>query len=928
MKHQIRIPSFFVCVAISALSFLIVGCKSSNRNFYVSPLGSDNNPGTKSAPFATPAKAVSAVRNYKNSGADPMPIRILLREGCYNITEPIVFTPADSGTAEMPVTYASYPGEKAVISGGKILTGKWSRVEGKNYWSIPVPEAEGRKFNFFSLYVNGESRTRARTPDWGEKVLRAAGQEPGGDPRQALQYFDHDFDPSWTNPTDIDVVLLCSWTPTIHRITEVIPDRKVIRFKSTHFRRVDFWERNFRYYLSNVFEALDEPGEWYLNRETGILYYYPATGENPNSLEFVVPVMKSNMVQIKGDLEKHEYIEHINFEGISFQHLDGDMDKYDGVYRQGHMYLSSAVTARGLHNSSFRRCVFSQLGEYAMELADGCRNVTVEQCHFWDNGAGAIQTGITSLKALKTPVGNNPLDEHGCSPERRVENITLKNNYIHKLGTIWHGCYGIVNRFASHSSIVHNEIFDIHWDAIGLDARWNWEGHKYCEGTEIAYNHIHDVGLGYHTDAAGVYQFGPLDTHIHHNLIHDTVAYPYICGYAGLYLDEQSRGAVVENNLVYNTDWFALFLHKGVDNIFRNNLCAFARNGLIARGSRNNHWKTNYMDAYQNIYISTNNVMIGLDWDDGDRAPIITSNLYHSCLSKTNLLFGGGSFEDWQKRGRDTESVIAPSGCKDPLHYDFSLEADANACRLIEFKPFDDEIAKAGMTCDKSWIQLPESYSPRKPTKTWTRDEFKQFAAFDLDFEHMKEGEVPSQIRQQGSNKDGGFFVTHEVKAYSGKGCLKAKDHISLIKSFYPYLVVKNLRKMKDTPVRFTFAMMQPEKNPGSMTIEFRGNGHTRESGPRIRISREGKATFANRELAKLIPEKWTHFTIEFGLGEQRTGTWKLTVKNEAGKKSYTLPFRHKHFDDISWIGLMADSKENSVFYLDDISFRFGEQVK
>ncbi len=918
-----KFSSIFICIICLIFEGVISGCKSVTHNIYISPRGDDNNAGTKAAPFATPSRAIAAVREYKAGGDELLPVNVLLREGCYNITEPLIFTPADSGTAQMPITYASCRGEQAVISGGKTLSGKWSKVKDNEYWKLSVPEATGRKFNFFSLYVEGESRTRARTPNWGEKVFRAAGQEPGGDERQALQYFDDDVDPSWTNPTDIDAVLLCSWTPTLHRITDIIPESKVIRFKSSHNRKVDFWEKNFRYYLSNVFEALDHPGEWYLNRNTGMLYYYPLKGEDPNSLEFIVPVMKSNMLQFNADLEKHKYIEYLNFNGITFQHLDGDMDKYNGVYRQGHMYLTSAVVAKGLHNSTFKRCVFSQLGEYALELADGCRNISVEQCHFWDIGAGAIQTGVTKIGTLKKAVGSNPLDEHGCAPERRVENITIRNNYIHKLGTIWHGCYGIVNRFASHSKIVHNEIFDIHWDAVGLDARWSWKGYKYCEGTEVAYNHMHDLGLGYHTDAAGVYQFGPLDTHIHHNLIHDAVAYPYICGYAGLYLDEQSRGALVENNLVYNTDWFALFLHKGVENTFRNNLCAFSRDGLIACGGRNN-----YMEAYQNIYISTNNIMLNRDWNDDDRPPIITSNLYHSCSAETNLVFGKGTFKEWQKRGRDTESVIAPSGCKNPLNYDFSLKPDANACKLIGFTPFDKEIAKAGLTCDKSWIKLPKSYKPRKPTKTWSRKDLKKLAAFDLDLDRMKEGAPPTGIRQQGGSKKIGFFVTREVPAYTGKACLKATDSKSLKKSFYPYLTVDKLRKLDETPVIFTFAIMQPKTKAGSMTIEFRGDKKTQESGPHIRVEKNGKVSAAGKEVARLTPEEWTHFTIKFGLQEQKTGNWNLTIKNKQGAKTITLPFRHKDFDDISWIGITADSNEESVFYLDDLSFKFGKEAK
>ena len=319
--------------------------------------------------------------------------------------------------------------------------------------------------------------------------------------------------------------------------------------------------------------------------------------------------------------------------------------------------------------------------------------------------------------------------------------------------------------------------------------------------------------------------------------------------------------------------------------------------------------------------------MLGRDWDDGDRPPLINSNLYQSCSAATNLIFGGGNFAEWQKRGRDVNSVIADSGCKDPVNLDFSLAPDANACKLIGFRSFDDEIKTAGLTCDKSWIKLPASYTPRTPTKTWTKQDLIKFAAFDLDFNQTAVDKPPLGIHQQ--NGDGaGFFVTREVAGYKGPACLKAVDRKALQKSFYPYLSIDKLRKLDESPVKLTFAIMQPKINAGSMTIEFRGDGQTRESGPHLNFTKDGKVSAAGKEVARLTPEEWTHFTIEFGLKDQNTGSWNLTIKNKQETKILTLPFRHKEFNDISWIGIMADSSEDSVFYLDDISFKFGEQAK
>jgi hypothetical protein len=194
-------------------------------------------------PLPRIARARAAVRELRLAEKPVGPVNVYLRGGAHAITEKLVFRPEDSGTAESPVTYRSYPGERAVLSGGRRLTGTWRQSPGKPYWQLDIPEVREHGWRFFSLYVDGESRIRARTPNWGHKVLRAEGRAPGEDARQAFRYFAGDFDPAWSNPTDIDVVLLQSWTPTIHRIEAIDADRRMVRFHSSHGRNVDFWER-------------------------------------------------------------------------------------------------------------------------------------------------------------------------------------------------------------------------------------------------------------------------------------------------------------------------------------------------------------------------------------------------------------------------------------------------------------------------------------------------------------------------------------------------------------------------------------------------------------------------------------------------------------------------------------------------------------
>jgi hypothetical protein len=901
-----------------ALGFFTTAAAAAD--FYVSPTGSDTGSGTSQQPFATLQRARDAVRQLKQGGVLQEPVTVWLQGGMYCLQEPIVFTPADAGTANATITYASLPGQRAVLSGGRRLEGDWSPVPDKPYWQLQVPQTRNGHWTFASLVVNGQSRTRARYPNWGQKVLRAEGPEPGGDPRQALQYQVGDVDPTWSHPTDIDVVLLQSWTPTIHRIREIVPERRALRFFSAHSRNVDFWERRFRYYLSNVFEALDEPGEWYLNRHTGTLYYYPLPGEDLAAAEVIAPLIKSRMITFAGDPAAGQFVEHLHFRDLDLRHVDGDMDRYDGVYRQGHMYLDSAVSARGLRHASFERCELAQLGEYAMELADGCRDVAVRQCHFWDLGAGGLQLGVTDLATLQAGL------EDGASGagEIAVQDLVIDNNCIHRLGTIWHGCYGIVNRFASRTRITHNEIYDTHWDAIGLDARWNWNGEKYSHGNVVAYNHLHHLGLRYHTDAAGVYQFGPLDTHIHHNLIHDTFAYPYICGFAGIYLDQQSRGALVQNNLVYNVEWFAYFQHKGTDNIFRNNIGAFARNGLIGRGSLNEAWRANYMEAVRNIYIARDGVAISQGWEPGDKPPVVAHNVYHTLAADPPLTFAGKTFDQWQAEGQDNGSIIGDPGCRAPEQFDFRLEPDAPACQAVGFVPFDQQIQTAGLYGDEAWRNVARAYPPRTPSEVWTDEDFSRWNAFDLDLNLLQDGDAPGVFAIAGGEQGAAFAVTSQVPGTRGPKCLKCTDRKGLTKPFYPYLRLTP-RSLKRGQITLTFAVRQPQQSPARVQIELRGRGQTQEPGPSLAIARDGTVHANGQHVCTLEPDSWTRFELRFALGEQSTGDYQLEIRSGSERTEHRLPFGKPTFDEITWLGITLPDDADGTVYLDDLALQIAD---
>ncbi|MGX7671184.1 Ig-like domain-containing protein [Plantactinospora sp. DSM 117369] len=111
-------------------------------------------------PLATLAAARDAVRRRKRSHPLTRPLEVVLRGGTYYLPEPLVLTPEDSGTAECPIVWRSAPGERAVISGGRPITGRWTRGA-DGVWSTRL----ATPWSFRTLFVNGRRETLARFPN-------------------------------------------------------------------------------------------------------------------------------------------------------------------------------------------------------------------------------------------------------------------------------------------------------------------------------------------------------------------------------------------------------------------------------------------------------------------------------------------------------------------------------------------------------------------------------------------------------------------------------------------------------------------------------------------------------------------------------------------------------------------------------------------
>ena len=255
---------------------------------YVSRAGDDAwsgklaepNSANTDGPFATIARARDAIR--VNASKQPLrkPVTVYVRGGVYTLSAPLVFLPEDSGTAKGPITYAAYPGEKVVLSGGRAITGWKKAAEGgeenrPELWTAEVPGVKEGQWYFHQLFVDGQRRQRARSPNAG--FLRADGIFQAGDPSH-FKFHPGDIHAAWVEQGDVEVVGLERWGEFRLTVKAVDPDTNTATLSGP---RQDYGnDKDARYWVENAADALDSPGEWYLDRRSGTVSYLALPGED------------------------------------------------------------------------------------------------------------------------------------------------------------------------------------------------------------------------------------------------------------------------------------------------------------------------------------------------------------------------------------------------------------------------------------------------------------------------------------------------------------------------------------------------------------------------------------------------------------------------------------------------------------------------
>ncbi len=645
-------------------------------DFYVAPNGKDSWSGTLAAPnaagtdgpFATPARARDAVRTLRKGKPRKGDLAVMLRGGRYELAEPLTFTP-EATAADGLTLYEAYPGETPVLSGGNLV-----KPEVKDgLWHIPVEKDSGL-VRFIS--VGGEMRRPTRSPDEKYYTMSGlAGANPKArynTPADRFEYAEGQFPNNPAKARDIEVVVLHVWVAGHYGVKDIDPAKRMIvldRKSRRRFTEDGGGAKPARFYLLNVPGEI-KPGEYHHDRAAGVIRYRPRKGETPETTPVVLPRLDAT-VRFDGKPDEKKFVERIQLRGLMFSDTTWREGPTEAIDLQAASGLPGSVRLRGTRNCSIEECKLTNLAGYGIEIGDGCRNVLIRHNELTHLGAGGIKINGGDAKSPE---------------ERRTGDCEIADNHIHDIGEVYHAGVGILSMHANDMKIVHNHIHDLYYTGISVGWVWGYAP-SVSERNLIEGNHIHDVGRGLLSDMGGIYMLGVSPgTIVRGNVLHDIESFGY--GGWGIYTDEGSTGITIEKNLVYRTKSGGFHQHYGKDNVIRNNIFAFAREGQIMRSRMEPHRSFSFE---HNLVYFKDAPLFAKSWKDDKFA--IDYNLYWEASGKP-IPFPGGTFADWQARGFDRHSLIADPMFIDAEKGDFRLKEGSPAAK-VGFEPFD--YSKAGV---------------------------------------------------------------------------------------------------------------------------------------------------------------------------------------------------------------------------------------
>jgi hypothetical protein len=541
----LQFPDFFCCILgrfwfAPCLIMLVRFCfclflvnPATALEFHVSPSGREDASGTKEAPFGTLTQARDAIRILKKKGGLNEAVTVWVHGGIYEMSDTLALDVIDSGSEKFPMVYRNVEGDKPVFIGAPKVEG-FSQHQGQ-ILKADIKGMDFGKAGIRQLLFNGKRQPLARYPNADPADPLYAGwaflkdvpkDKIEGHAWKRVAYLDSKDVREWAKPWELEINIFAGygWWNFIMPVATVDRTENTITLKKDC--GYDLHPHN-RYFIQNALEELDAPGEWYIDRGSDTLYFWPPASGG----EVRIPKLESFVKMAAAT--KHITIRGLHFTGCT----------------------QTAVSMSGAENCTIAGCVITEVGGWngAGISMHGKNNVaTGNEVSF----TGSTGISVAGGDRLKLESGNNVAD----------------NNHVHHPGMIQKNGAGIglggVGNKATHNHIHHTPRMAVQFTGNNL---------------VIDYNHMHHTVL--ETQDGGAVYTGGRDwissrgTSLKYNFIHDTIGvgqgseglkHPHFTW--GIYMDDNAGGLDIVGNIVVRSARAGLHLHNGRDHIIENNI--------------------------------------------------------------------------------------------------------------------------------------------------------------------------------------------------------------------------------------------------------------------------------------------------------------------------------------------------------------------
>jgi hypothetical protein len=468
------------------------------------------------------------------------------------------------------------------------------------------------------------------------------------------------------------------------------------------------------YFFDGVFETMSEPGEWYLNRTTGRLYYIPLPGQSMETTSVIAPRLKE-LFRISGtdfvSTGKNERLWNVGFRRIAFLHtMVDDYELHTGTgnspYNSGH----GAIHFRYARTPYVEACLFGHVGEWGVEFGQETVGGVLSSNIFRSMAFGAF-------KMWQNNQINNLQERSGWAH--------IHNNDVLGFAIYWIGGVGILSHEVVFTTIESNHVRGAPHN--GINASGGGRLLRFGFANTVRNNRVHDIGQGVLSDLTAIRISGKSP----HSIVEGNVAYNVNArdyGAIHIYLDGESEYWTVRDNWFYRTNERSMNM-KGWSHKIYNNVLAFAGDHLVNR--RNSDTRAPFSDEFplldrvppefeRNIFALEGSgiTYIWVDYNDVINPWAYSdNNLFHDM---TGTAWIGGIREGLENfragQEMDLNSIESDPMFINPLRGDFRLHENSPAITELGFVSVDNRNAgiqeNAWNTAGAVWYRTESSQEP------------------------------------------------------------------------------------------------------------------------------------------------------------------------------------------------------------------------